>query len=303
MWWVRVMLVFLLPFSHQFQQGSSSTTTSKEQHVCAASSCGKISNISYPFRLKNDPKHCGDNRYELACENNVTSLYLYSAKYHVQSINYNNFTIRLVDPGVQKHNCSSPPINFLSQSNFCETYNFYDDNCNDPYQAITDQIRLRKRNPDPYELLFNYIVYLNCTHPVTNNHEYVNTSPYVNWHSEGYIYAMAGDLYAKDMQVGCHVKLVTLTSYEASLQRKQLSYDVIHKALVYGFEVSWLRLACNNLCGDRTLRACYFNASGDLVLQCSLPSCIAFAGYGTSGCGNANIVTANFHSDYQFVTH
>jgi hypothetical protein len=108
MLWVRVMLVLMLPFSLLFQQGSSSTITSEEEHVCTASSCGKISNISYPFRLRNDPKQCGDNRYELVCKNNVTILYLYSAKYHVQSINYNNFTIRLVDPGVQKHNCSSP---------------------------------------------------------------------------------------------------------------------------------------------------------------------------------------------------
>jgi len=71
----------------------------------------------------------------------------------------------------------------------------------------------------------------------------------------------------------------------SGLQRKQLSYDVIHEALVYGFEVSWLHLACNNLCGD--LRTCSFNASRDLVRQCSQPLCTGFAGYGTSDCGNA----------------
>ncbi|KHN05169.1 hypothetical protein glysoja_028067 [Glycine soja] len=79
-----------------------------------------ITNITYPFRLKGDPKGCGDNRYELACENNVTVLYLYSGKYHVQAINYNNFTIRVVDPGVQQPNCSSLPRYFLSPTNFSD---------------------------------------------------------------------------------------------------------------------------------------------------------------------------------------
>ncbi|CAJ1972054.1 unnamed protein product [Sphenostylis stenocarpa] len=52
-----------------------------------------------------DPKKCGDTRYELGCEDNVKVLYLYSAKYHVQAINYNNYTARVVDPVLQ-HNCS-----------------------------------------------------------------------------------------------------------------------------------------------------------------------------------------------------
>ncbi|XLR60463.1 hypothetical protein HN51_003738 [Arachis hypogaea] len=33
--------------------------------------CGKLSNISHPFRLKGDPKNCGIGMYELECEKNV----------------------------------------------------------------------------------------------------------------------------------------------------------------------------------------------------------------------------------------
>ena len=47
---------------------------------CPTSSCGKIANISRPFRLKGEPIHCGDSRYELGCENDVTVLYLMSLK-------------------------------------------------------------------------------------------------------------------------------------------------------------------------------------------------------------------------------
>jgi len=89
---------------------------------CPTSSCGKITNISRPFRLKGDPIHCGDSRYELSCVNNVAVLYLYGGKYHVEAINYDNFTIRVVDPGVEKGSCSSLPRYFLSQSNFTSVY-------------------------------------------------------------------------------------------------------------------------------------------------------------------------------------
>nr|DAD29542.1 TPA_asm: hypothetical protein HUJ06_031010 [Nelumbo nucifera] len=49
-----------------------------KHEYCAPSSCGKITNISYPFRLKGDPRlDCGDRRYELSCEDNRTVLYLH----------------------------------------------------------------------------------------------------------------------------------------------------------------------------------------------------------------------------------
>ncbi|KAK7816420.1 hypothetical protein CFP56_044103 [Quercus suber] len=38
------------------------SATTKVNHHCAPSSCGNIHNISFPFRLKTDPKRCGDSR-------------------------------------------------------------------------------------------------------------------------------------------------------------------------------------------------------------------------------------------------
>ncbi|CAJ2674648.1 unnamed protein product [Trifolium pratense] len=251
MWWVRVILVLLLPFTCR--------ASTDQQHSCPASSCGKISNISYPFRLKDDPIHCGDRRYELSCENNVTTLYLYSSKYHVKSINYNNFTIRLVDSGIQQDNCSSLPLNSLSQSNFCVRYNYLDKHCTDPYQSVLHNI-----------LLFEYIVYLNCSHQVTNNQKYVDTVPCFGWNSKSkgyYIYAMAGDLIAEDFQVGCHVELVAPTSWLGNLQAIEIvSYDQMHKVLVYGFEITWFLHMCQTRCGDT--RFCSFNTTTQ-KLECN----------------------------------
>ncbi|KAK2453232.1 LEAF RUST 10 DISEASE-RESISTANCE LOCUS RECEPTOR-LIKE PROTEIN KINASE 2.1 [Trifolium repens] len=263
MWWKREILVFLFLFTLLLHQGSSSNIIEKK-HTCRPSSCGEISNIRYPFRLEDDPIHCGDSRYELSCENNVPILNLYSGKYYVQAINYNNFTIRVVDPGVQQDDCSSLPRYFLSGFDFCDTYAMGKEICTDPYRA--------KQNlylDD--ELLFKYIVYLNCSHQVTNNHKYVNTSSCLNSNSKGYyIYAMAGDLIIQDLQVGCHVKLVAPTSWLGLERKHVISYNEMHKALVYGFEISWLRPICQNRCDDS--RICTFNTSNE-ILQCIRPYC------------------------------
>ncbi|CAA2957841.1 rust resistance kinase Lr10-like [Olea europaea subsp. europaea] len=78
---------------------------------CHPTSCGSITNISYPFRLTGDPENCGDSSYELACENNQTILYLSFGRFFVQSISYNNYSIRLLDAGMEKNSCDSFPKN------------------------------------------------------------------------------------------------------------------------------------------------------------------------------------------------
>lgn len=174
MWRERTILVvmILMFLLHQI-----CATNNEQEQNCPPSSCGKIFNISYPFRLKGDPKGCGDNRYELTCENNVAVLYLYSGKYNVQAINYNNFTIRVVDTGLQQSNCSSLPHYFLSRSNFSH-YTDTDPDDYSPYLEIGNQTY-------PYssgDILFKYIVFLNCTHRVQHNRKYVDTAPCFNNH-------------------------------------------------------------------------------------------------------------------------
>ena len=42
-----------------------------DQITCSSSSsCGDLQNISYPFRLQDDPVGCGDPDYQLSCMNN-----------------------------------------------------------------------------------------------------------------------------------------------------------------------------------------------------------------------------------------
>ncbi|KAL4594963.1 hypothetical protein ACB092_12G057000 [Castanea dentata] len=93
-----------------------------DNHTCSASSCGNIHNISFPFRLKTDPENCGYFSYNLSCENNRTVLYSFGGKFYVEEISYINYTIRVVDSGIQKNNYFSTPNYSLYRYNFSSQY-------------------------------------------------------------------------------------------------------------------------------------------------------------------------------------
>ncbi|KAI5344133.1 hypothetical protein L3X38_012010 [Prunus dulcis] len=117
------------------------------------SSCGNIHNISYPFRLNRDPEHCGDSRYTLHCDNNVTVLHLHSGKYMVLALNYDDRTIRVVDPGLEKNNCSSIPRYPVAKSNFSMG--------------------------DLYDSSSQSVTFITCAYPVSSS-LYVVTAPCIN---------------------------------------------------------------------------------------------------------------------------
>ena len=99
--------------------------------ICSPSSCGDIRNISYPFRLEGDPPSCGSPEYELICENNRTlTIHLQGGKYYgkflVTQINYDDYTIVVVDPGLKKGKCwiSSPLHSIAAYYSTHQEYEF-----------------------------------------------------------------------------------------------------------------------------------------------------------------------------------
>ncbi|XP_021816916.1 rust resistance kinase Lr10-like isoform X2 [Prunus avium] len=198
---------------------------------CEPSWCGKH-NISHPFRLKHDPEKCGDSRYELSCEkNNLTVLYLYSGKYYVQEINYNNYTIRVVDANLHKGNCSSIPHYSLS------TYNF---SYKDPYRVYQSRGTALGGIYD-FELSKKPIIFLTCETPV-NSPLYVDTAPCIgamsSSSSNGHSYVSVGRLSASDLREFCRVELMVMISSQLT---KNNSYIDIHNEMIYGFELTWLK--------------------------------------------------------------
>ncbi|RHN77787.1 hypothetical protein MtrunA17_Chr1g0158501 [Medicago truncatula] len=76
---VTVVTVLLL---HHHHQTCDAITNTNNQTYCPPSSCGKITNISHPFRLMNDPTSCVNDDPEYVdtapCINSDSESYLYA---------------------------------------------------------------------------------------------------------------------------------------------------------------------------------------------------------------------------------
>ncbi|XP_016207336.1 uncharacterized protein LOC107647801 [Arachis ipaensis] len=239
-----------------------------EGAACNPSSCGKISNIKHPFRLKDDPENCGDRRYELSCENNRTVLYLFPGiSYHVQAINYNNFTIRLVDPAISDSgdDCSTLPSYSLSTTNFGDSYGYI--GVPKPYGAT------QERTYYALVRMFENVIFLNCSNPIRDNPRFVDASPCIK--EGGNVYAVLGDMEVGELRDECHVKMVAASSflvpprpvYDSFIIDQNLSYAEIHRKLTCGFHLSWmLGGACPSACDQ--LSSCFFNETSPNLITC-----------------------------------
>nr|KJB12851.1 hypothetical protein B456_002G039500 [Gossypium raimondii] len=102
---------------------------------CGSTFCGNL-NISYPFRLKNQPPQCGCHDLELECENNnYTTLVLREGKFFVQNIFYENKTIQVMDSNLDKNDCNSLPLSSIYFNRESEASIMYVVNCTKPIRS------------------------------------------------------------------------------------------------------------------------------------------------------------------------
>ena len=195
--------------------------------TCRPSSCGDIQNISYPFRLKGDPSGCGDPDYELVCENNRTMVNLDHGKFYVADINYDHYTIRVVDPGVENGNCLSTPLYSLSYYSLGS----YDTN---------------------WEEVTNTTVLMNCEQPISDGN-YIpitpcNRSNETSSSSQAYVYALVGggdSLLVNDIMYSCTILPTIVTRF---MKPGNLSMSDLQEMLLLGVDLSFLRFRCKSKC-------------------------------------------------------
>ncbi|KAG5226491.1 receptor protein [Salix suchowensis] len=230
-------------------------------HSCAPSSCGRIQNISHPFRLDTDPQNCGNYNYTLICENNNSAvLYLYSGKYYVQAIDYGNYTIRVVDAGVQD-NCCSIPRYSLAPDNFSD---------GEPYRLYTYKTVLQVVNEDSIDYwprryppkLSQPMVFMNCKNTVDSPlyvdtaHHGLNYRP-VNYSNSSLLtpsnYVTHGGMNASDLMELCSIERIFLLPKKNYTDK---SFEEIHNDLAYGFELSWYNFYCGKCRGG-----CYLDSA------------------------------------------
>ncbi|GMN51699.1 hypothetical protein TIFTF001_020850 [Ficus carica] len=229
------------------------TSYANNQQSCPPSSCGDLDNITHPFRLKTDPRGCGNVRYELSCENNLPFLYLPTLEYKyyklfVQALNYDNSTIRVVDPDLRKDDyCSSIPKISLTK---------YDISLENGFET---KIKYNRAHHGCWSLEFSRdydltdtAIFLTCEKPMNGSrlHHYVDRAPYCavnnSVFSESkrlYSYIVVnGNLSFSDLEESCRVDTMTLISRRKGREEmtNRSTYRDIHNELVYGFEISWL---------------------------------------------------------------
>ncbi|KAF7147241.1 hypothetical protein RHSIM_Rhsim03G0206700 [Rhododendron simsii] len=237
-------------------------------------SCGDIQNISFPFQLQGDPSNtCNDNDFTLLCdENNRTVLNLPSGKYYVQSINYTEYSIRLVDVGFQTNDtCSSFP---LSSSTFLY------------FIPLAYDLYVVTRAWSP-------VAFLSCENPVQSP-IYVNTTGYCNVGDHPgkvyYSYAVAGDVSVWDLADSCLLEAFYLSSSQLIGERgSNLSWLDFNKELGYGFQASWATLGFCNKCRKR---ASCFGDSVNVTAVCYGPCLNDYYCYYYYGCSFLGAVVA-----------
>ncbi|KAL1309708.1 hypothetical protein AAHE18_17G197100 [Arachis hypogaea] len=231
--------------------------------MCSSGWCGRH-DIRYPFRLNNSsPSHCGDHRYTLSCENdNQLFLYLKSIKFQVQSINYNNYTIRLADANValHSHDLSYPLPYSLTPSNFTGAQD-------EPYQD-----RFYKQHFYHVIRLTKQMVYLMRCPPYG-----VESSSAAATCMNG-SYALGSTLYVSDIDKtlqdlafvdSCHIEWMYVTSWPAEIKHRNNSCTDIHYMLLYGFELSWLKVYCKYeaMLADHNKVICYTDEPSLILLD------------------------------------
>ncbi|KAL1309705.1 hypothetical protein AAHE18_17G196800 [Arachis hypogaea] len=221
--------------------------------MCSSEWCGRH-DIRHPFRLNNSsPSHCGEHMYTLSCENdNQLFLYLKSIKFQVQSINYNNYTIRLVDANValHSHDLSYPLPYSLIPSNFTGAQD-------EPYQY-----RIYKQNFD-FIRLTKQMLYLKCPPYGVKSSATAAATTCMNGS-----YSLGSTFYVSDLDKtlqdlafrdSCHVEWMYLTSWPTEIEDRNISCTDIHHMLLYGFELSWLKVYCKYaaMLSDHNKVICY----------------------------------------------
>lgn len=207
--YAALLLLLLLP----------TTCDAKPKHRHCHSSCGNILDIRYPFRFKDDRPRCGNSKYELICENNRAILHLYSGRYYVEEINYDEGTLRIVDTGLQRGNCSSLPLHSLTRANFSFR--------------------------DPYRLSYwtSYVNFIDCEAPI-NSSGYIDMAPCrrksnsANSSVQTYSYVVVQDMSLSDLEDSCSVAMV-VGVYDEGIKKIDNCLSDIHDRLLFRTVLRW----------------------------------------------------------------
>ncbi|XP_035549322.1 uncharacterized protein LOC118343728 [Juglans regia] len=178
------------------------------------------------------------------------------SKYYVSQINYNNYTIRIVDSGIQEDNYSFIPRYFLNH----DTLGLPDWDSYPPYGSSSNNLTTLT--------LSEVVAIVNCEKPVTSaspfhlkttstNCSYINkgygssSNSSFSQDSKRYLYLIVGyGANVRDVEESCTIEQISLTSWPGQIYADpNISCIDIRNLFSNGFEVSWYGIYCG-ICGS-----------------------------------------------------
>ncbi|KAL3534324.1 hypothetical protein ACH5RR_002785 [Cinchona calisaya] len=227
-----------------YKTGNHHLTSKQSSCEHRPSSCGNISAIKLkcPFRFEGDkhPEFCKGDNFEIACDkHNRSVLFLDTFKKQhfyvdLDGIDYAKQTIRVIDTGVHKHNCSTLP--FYSFSDF--------------------YIYKRQISTNEFQHLYidqdmDILIFVSCRNPVRSKSPlYVDTSSCnitENSFSKvkapsSYSYVVVGEnLVASDIEDSCTINKIVPVQLQClpNITAGDISFEDIHNLLANGFKITW----------------------------------------------------------------
>ncbi|XP_021293014.1 uncharacterized protein LOC110423182 [Herrania umbratica] len=191
----------------------SATEARKNPQICS-SSCGDIHDISYPFRLKEDPAGCGDPDFQLSCKNNKTILNFHGGLYYVKRISYDERTIRVADVNLASGSCSLPNRSLSMQ-----------------------EVLMDARYPGLADYSYSYALnFVRCSNNISDLAK--SRAPCLSGNtSHVYVNISRDSVYSYDVPKPCKVISTVPAFYENMVQN--LSYETALKMQESGFDMRW----------------------------------------------------------------
>ncbi|KAK9226720.1 hypothetical protein WN943_011768 [Citrus x changshan-huyou] len=198
-----------------------------EVQMCT-SSCGDVKNISYPFRLRDDPAGCGYPMLELSCESNKTIIELDSYKYYMKRISYDKSTISVADFNLADGSCSLPYISFSSSY---EIFAYH-------FEYLGD----------------SWAYYVNCSSNIVDQ-AYTKVPCLGNNQSNVYVYVDNNGISNAILHLPESCFFISKIPVVLNSSVDNPSYEDLRKLLESGFDLSWSveggnRDAAGGLCTD-----------------------------------------------------
>ncbi|XP_060195930.1 rust resistance kinase Lr10-like isoform X2 [Lycium barbarum] len=211
----KILYLILVILLQIFQTCSARKSKHHCPPYCPPSACGHIRNISYAFPLKTDRRDSGFLSFKLACEGNQTVISILSKKLYVQAINYDNRTLRLVDPTLQTQDiCSLRPwLPFPLYDRIFESSYYYTNGS-------------LKRVAEP---MFKF----NCPFAI-------NSTSTFGCILRGHTFLKIGEMNASEVIDGCRAEFIGLTSWPNIEGDNNISLSDFHQAISYGFELRYM---------------------------------------------------------------